>query len=145
MSIEPTITPPNRAHLAALLLGGALGVAVGDAVVWAMGGPSPSIEAATLAIATGTLVMIWPALLSSPLKALHWAALAIGGSSLRLAAIVIVAAVLDLALPVSRQAYWLGIVSGALAGLTLETAFLLMAIRGMKPALSPASSGARHA
>ena len=142
MTNEPTITPPNRAHLASLLLGAAAGM-LGAAIAGrAMGAGVDSIEAAAMAIGAGTLLMAWPSLVRGPMPALRWGLLVIAGSSLRLVAIVAVAGLLDLALGLDRQGLWLGVAVGGMVQLAIETGVLLASIGGMRPGLAGGHGGA---
>jgi len=143
VSDEPTITPPNRTHMAGLLLGAACAVLTGVATVLLMGAGSPSAEAAALAIASGTLLMAWPAAISLPMPILRWGAMLIAGSSLRLASIVLMGVLLASFVDVVTQAFWLGIAVGGMTLLAVETTFLIIGIQSLKPAL--AGRGGSHA
>jgi len=127
---EPTITPPNRTHMAGLLLAGAGAVVAGATTVLLMGAGSPSVEAVALAIAAGTVLMGWPAAISTPMPVLRWGAILIAGSTLRLLTIVLLGLLLGAAVQVEAQAFWLGIAVGGMTLLAIETGVLMVAIKG---------------
>ena len=145
MSDEPTITPPHRAHMAALLIATACAIATGVTTVLLMGAGSPSAETAALAIAGGVLLMAWPAMLSMPMPALRWGMILILTSAMRLGTILLVGLVLARVVDVQLNAYMLGLVVGALTLLAIETTLMLRVIWVLRPAIAAQANGDGHA
>lgn len=145
MNDEPTITPPQRAHMAALLIATACAIATGVMTVLLMGAGSPSAETAALAIAGGVLLMAWPAMLTRPMPVIRWGMILIATSTARIGAIMIVGLLLSRAIDVQMTAYMLGLAVGAITVLMVETILLMRVISALKPALVGQANGDGHA